>query len=154
MCSVMMGRGQGNEMIKLENSCNLCFLITPPPPPFLCHPLSLSLSGFVCLSSLTHMYTHTHTCTHALSLSLSLMYTHTCNHTHRDGERETWAVFFKLLIIEYKGKLIILYHIHKHLCCRDQHEMFSVGLFIQPHSVMLMTACFIEHVSSPTRNIT
>ena len=33
-----------------------------------------------------------------------------------------------------------------HLCCRDLHEMMGTGLFIQPHSVLLVTACFMEKI--------
>ena len=36
-------------------------------------------------------------------------------------------------------------HMYK-VCCRDLHEIVGIGLFIQPHSVMLVTACFRENI--------
>ena len=137
-----MGKGQGNEMvIKWENSCNLCFLITPFAPIPLPFPhsqsLSLSLSVSVCLPVSLFVCL-------VLSLALSvhlLLNTCTHTHTHTDGERETWAVFFKFIFIEVQGSI-------------NHSLQHTLGIYVVEicmklwvlDFVMLMTASFMKDI--------
>ena len=144
-----MGKGQGNEMmIKWENSCNLCFLITPFAPIPLPFPLlsltvsvslSLSLSLWFCVSLFVCLSVFV-----SLALSVHLLlntYIHTHTHTHTDGERETWAVFFKFIFIEIQGSI-------------NHSLQHTLGIYVVEicmklwvlDFVMLMTASFMKDI--------
>ena len=113
-------------MIEWENPCSLCLLITPLAP----YPFFLSVLSY------THEPTYP---------------TPPPPHTHTQmGERDLSSIL-NFLVIEIQGKSLphvqsIFTTCAKHLCCRVLHEIVGTGLFTQPHSVMLVTACFMENL--------
>ena len=117
----------------------------PPPSPSLCLSVSLlvslsvflSVSGSVSLSFLTHM--------HPLLPPPPPPHMH----TEMGRERDLSSILYFFNHRNTRERLINLYQCLKHSCCSDLHDIVGTGLFIQPRSVMLVTACFMENGFSP-----